>query len=69
VELQRIDERMAKLNAEKAEIEKQLAKPAAGGDDYAELGRRLAHASAEIHVLEERWLQVQTELESLTPPA
>jgi ATP-binding cassette subfamily F protein 3 len=66
VELQRIDERMAKLNGEKAEVEKQLANPSSGGDDYAELGRRLAHVSAEIHMLEERWLAAQTELEALT---
>ena len=67
VELQRIDERMAKLNAEKAEVESQLANPGTG--DYAELGRRLSHVSAEIHMLEERWLEVQTELESLAPRA
>jgi ATP-binding cassette, subfamily F, member 3 len=66
VELQRIDERMARLNGEKAEVEKQLTNPSAGGDDYAELGRRLAHVSAEIHMLEERWLAAQTELEALT---
>ncbi len=69
VELQRIDERLAKLNAEKTEVEAQLAKPSADGDDYAELGRRLAHIGAEVHMLEERWLQVQTELESLAPSA
>ena len=58
---------MAKLNAEKAEVESQLANPGTG--DYAELGRRLSHVSAEIHMLEERWLEVQTELESLAPRA
>ncbi len=63
VELQRIDERMAKLAAEKAEVEADLAKPDA--EDYAELGRRLAHVGAELHMLEERWLEVQTELEEL----
>ncbi len=69
VELQRIDERMARLNAEKADVETQLARPGTSSDDYAELGRRLAHISAEVHMLEERWLEVQTELEALTPPA
>jgi ATP-binding cassette, subfamily F, member 3 len=58
---------MAKLNAEKAALEARLASPAASSDDYAELGRNLAHVSAEIHMLEERWLEVQTELEALTP--
>ncbi|MBL8305206.1 MAG: ATP-binding cassette domain-containing protein [Rubrivivax sp.] len=69
VELQRIDERMARLAAEKADVEAKLARPDASSDDYAELGRSLAHISAEVHMLEERWLEVQTELEALTPPA
>ena len=34
-------------------------------DDFAEYGRRLAHVQAETAMLEERWLQLQTELESL----
>jgi ATP-binding cassette subfamily F protein 3 len=61
-ELQRIDERLARLAAEKREIEAGLASPSG---DYAELGRRLAHAAAEVAMLEERWLEVQTELEGL----
>ncbi len=69
VELQRIDERMAKLNGEKTELEKRLASPDASSDDYAELGRNLAHVGAELHMLEERWLEVQTELEDLTRDA
>ena len=61
-ELQRIDERLARLAAEKREIEAGLASPSG---DYAELGRRLAHAAAEVAMLEERWLELQTELEGL----
>ena len=61
-ELQRIDDRLARLAAEKREIEAGLASPSG---DYAELGRRLAHAAAEVAMLEERWLEVQTELEGL----
>jgi ATP-binding cassette subfamily F protein 3 len=62
IELQRIDERMAKLGTEKAEIEAALAGP---GGDYAELGRRMAHVGAEVAMLEERWLELQTELEAM----
>ena len=64
IELQRIDERLARLAREKAGIEARLAQPAAGADDYAELGRRLAHMGAEIAMLEERWLALQTELDA-----
>ena len=63
VELQKIDGRLAKLGTEKAQVEAALADPAAG--DYAELGRRLAHVGAEIAMLEERWLELQTQLESM----
>jgi ATP-binding cassette subfamily F protein 3 len=61
-ELLRLDDRMAKLGAEKAQIEAALAAP---GGDYAELGRRLAHVGAELAVAEERWLEAQAELEAL----
>jgi ATP-binding cassette subfamily F protein 3 len=67
MELQRIDERLARLAGEKAKLEVQLSRPATAGDDYAELGRNLAHAAAETAVLEERWLELQAELESLQP--
>ncbi len=64
VELQRIDEKLPRLARERADIESRLAQPAAAADDYAELGRNLAHVSAEIAMLEERWLELQTELEA-----
>ncbi len=73
-ELQRIDDRMAKLAAEKLEVEAlmekpakpaQPAKPTASADGYGELGRRLAHISAEVGTLEERWLALHSELEVL----
>jgi ATP-binding cassette, subfamily F, member 3 len=65
-ELQSIDARLARLAAEKTEVETALAAPAAAGDSYAELGRRLAHVAAETAQLEERWLQAQSELEALS---
>ena len=65
VELQRIDERLARLGQEKSEVEALLSQPGALADDFAEYGRRLAHVQAETAVLEERWLQLQAELETL----
>jgi ATP-binding cassette subfamily F protein 3 len=69
LELQRIDDRLARLCAEKAEVEAALAAPASApataGEGYAELGRRLAHIAAEVAMLEERWLEAQSELEAL----
>ena len=65
VELQRIDERMARLAAEKLEVETLLSRPAASADGYGELGRRLAHISAEVGLLEERWLALHTDLDVL----
>jgi len=65
VELQQIDARLARLAAEKAEVEAALAAATVPPDDYAELGRRLAHVAAETHMLEERWLALQAELETL----
>jgi ATP-binding cassette, subfamily F, member 3 len=69
VEIQRIDERVARLTAERAEVEAQLSTPGVKADDLAELGRRLAHIGAEVGMLEERWLAAHTELESLQAPS
>ncbi|MDO8419620.1 MAG: ATP-binding cassette domain-containing protein [Rubrivivax sp.] len=65
VELQRIDERLARLGQEKSEVEGLLSLPTAQADDFAEYGRRLAHVQAETAMLEERWLHLHSELESL----
>jgi len=65
MELQRIDERLPVLAAEKARLEARLAAPGTSAEAYAELGRDLAHASAETAMLEERWLELQAELEGL----
>jgi ATP-binding cassette subfamily F protein 3 len=66
VELQRIDTRLARLAAEKSEVEAALAQADAPAADYAELGRQLAHIGAELAMLEERWLELQTELEAMS---
>jgi ATP-binding cassette subfamily F protein 3 len=65
VELQRIDERLPVLAAEKAKLEARLAAPGASAEAYVELGRDLAHVSAETAMLEERWLELQAALEDL----
>jgi ATP-binding cassette subfamily F protein 3 len=64
-EVQRIDERLARLTVEKAEVEALLAAPAGAGDGFAELGRRLSHIAAETAMLEDRWLELQAELEAM----
>ena len=68
IEIQRIDERLARLAAERAEVEALLSDAGTRPEDFAELGRRLAHVGAETGVLEERWLEAQAELERLQPP-
>lgn len=65
VELQRIDDRLAKLLKEKAAVEARLADPATKPTAMAELGRELSHVQAEVAMLEERWLELQGELEKL----
>ncbi len=65
IELQRIDERLPRLAAEKSQLEARLAAPGTTAQQYAELGRDLAHTNAEIAMLEERWLELQAELETL----
>ncbi len=64
-ELAGIDMRLAKLAAEKTSLEAELSRPDASAEAYADLGRRLAHASAEVAMLEERWIELQTKLEAL----
>ncbi len=64
-ELAGIDMRLAKLGAERTSLEAELSRPDASAEAYADLGRRLAHASAEVAMLEERWIELQTKLEAL----
>jgi ATP-binding cassette subfamily F protein 3 len=68
VELQRIDERLARLGAEKAEVEARLVASDTPPDAFAELGRRLAHIGAETAVLEQRWLELHEQLDALAAP-
>ena len=65
-EVLQIDKRLEKLHAEQAQVEAQLAGPGLAGEQFAELGRRLAHVQAEVSMLEERWLELHAEIEALT---
>jgi ATP-binding cassette, subfamily F, member 3 len=64
-ELKQIDDRLAKLAAEKAGVEVLLASQQLEADAYAEHGRNLAYIQAETARLEERWLELHGELEAL----
>jgi len=65
VEVQQIDARMDKLGAEKAELEAAMSTGAMTGPEIADAGRRLAHVGAEIAMLEERWLELNEQIEAL----
>ncbi|MFO1294667.1 MAG: ATP-binding cassette domain-containing protein [Rubrivivax sp.] len=64
VEVAQIDKRLAALATERGEVEGALAAPGRAGAEMAELARRLAHIGAETAVLEERWLELQDQIES-----
>jgi ATP-binding cassette, subfamily F, member 3 len=64
-ELAQIDQRLARLAAERAGHEAALAAAALAPADIADAGRQLAHIGAEVAMLEERWLELQHQLESL----
>jgi len=66
LELQQIDTRLDRLGAERAELESQLATATMAGPEIADAGRRLNHIAAEVAMLEERWLELQSEIEALT---
>jgi ATP-binding cassette subfamily F protein 3 len=65
-ELQGIDVRLEKLATERLELEAFLSAGKRPPAEIADAGRRLNHAAAEVMMLEERWLELQAELESLT---
>jgi ATP-binding cassette subfamily F protein 3 len=68
-ELAQIDSRLEKLAAERGTLESQMAREGTPGAEIAELGRRLNHTMAEIAMLEERWLELQGEIETITAAA
>jgi ATP-binding cassette subfamily F protein 3 len=66
MEVQQIDARMETLAAERTQLETLLAAGKRPGAELAEAGRRLNHIAAEVVVLEERWLALQSEIEAIT---
>jgi ATP-binding cassette subfamily F protein 3 len=66
MEVQEIDARLAKLVSEKVELEAQLSAGKRSPGAIAETGRRLTHIAAEVAKLEERWLVLQSEIETIT---
>jgi ATP-binding cassette subfamily F protein 3 len=65
MEVQEIDTRMEKLEAEKTDLEAQLSAGKRSPAAIAETGRRLNHIAAEVARLEERWLALQGEIEAI----
>jgi ATP-binding cassette subfamily F protein 3 len=68
-ELAGIDKRLESLAAEKNAAEAALATGALAPAEIADHGRRLNHIAAEIALLEERWLELHTQLEALQTAA
>ena len=68
-EVQQIDGRLETLGAERNALEAQMAGGKLSGADIADAGRRLNHLSAEVAMLEERWLALQGEIEAITGEA
>ena len=64
-ELEQIDKRMAELQTTKTTLEERLTQPMPPAE-IADNGKRLKAATDEITKLEERWLEVSSELEALT---
>jgi ATP-binding cassette, subfamily F, member 3 len=66
-ELAAIDQRLAKLGAERTQAEALLTRSTVAPAAFADAGRQLAHIAAEVTMLEERWLELQQQLESIVP--
>ena len=63
-ELEQVDKRLAQLGAEKAQLEQRLTERLPP-TEIADCGRRLKACGDEIETLEERWLVLSSEIETL----
>ena len=63
-ELEQIDQRLSALVAERADLEQRLTQPLPPAE-IADLGRRLKAGHDETARLEERWLEISSELEEM----
>jgi ATP-binding cassette subfamily F protein 3 len=68
VELDRIEQRLARLGQEKSEWEAMLCQADLPRDTWVDAGRQLNHIAAETETLEARWLELQATLETFHPP-
>jgi ATP-binding cassette subfamily F protein 3 len=68
-EVAQIDQRLAKLAAERGATEASLSNATLAPAEIADAGRQLAHIAAEVAMLEERWLELHQQLESLAAVA
>ncbi|UCU97285.1 ABC-F family ATP-binding cassette domain-containing protein [Acidovorax radicis] len=64
-ELEQIDKRMGALAAERAKLEQKLTEPLPPAE-IAECGKRLKAGTDETAKLEERWLEISSELEEIS---
>ena len=64
-EIAQIDKRLEKLGQERAAAEAALSTGSASPTEIADLGRSLNHIAAETAMLEERWLELQENIEAL----
>jgi ATP-binding cassette subfamily F protein 3 len=64
-ELATIETRLARIGAERDELEAALSANTLAPAEIADAGRQLNHIAAETTLLEERWLALSSEIESL----
>ncbi len=64
-EIAQIDKRLEKLGQERTAAETALSTGSASPGEIADLGRSLNHIAAETAMLEERWLELQEQIEAL----
>lgn len=64
-ELKKVDDRMAALSAEQAQINEQQLDPKLTGAQHADLGKRLKTLTDEMETLEGRWLELTEAIEQL----
>ncbi|MDL5038944.1 ABC-F family ATP-binding cassette domain-containing protein [Comamonas resistens] len=65
-ELEQIDKTLPKLNVQRSALEEKLATPGLSGGDIVEAGKQLSAVNAEIEQLEERWLELSEQVESIS---
>ncbi len=65
VELEQIESRLARIGAERDELEAALSANALAPVEIADAGRQLNHIAAETALLEERWLALSSEIEAI----